>query len=196
MDIWIQILLISLALSIFSQFLNKIMKLDSKNVKALQTRLRELSQEMDAARYGSGVNVQGIKPTRSLEEVNGEIRLLMKRMMKEQFLPMCVRCGIFWGIFAILAAIYGQYSEGVLFFTFPLFGSGWMGAYVFFSLVIGLSIFGLKKLYQWITHKFQPITPDATTLINLPKLLWKSRLEAAKRIPPTESNDSESTPPL
>jgi uncharacterized membrane protein (DUF106 family) len=190
-EVWIQILLISLGISIFSQFLNKIMKMDSKHIKAMQTRLRELSKELDASRGSGGPVLEFAKPARSAQEVNAELMVLMKKMTKEQLLPMGIRCGIFWGIFAILGAIYGSY-ERILSFDVLFFGHGWVGAYFLFSIIIGFSIFGLKFLYKKLTHQDQHVAPEVLGM-ELPRVSWKDRLEAAKK--ELQGEDRPENPP-
>ncbi len=191
LDVWIQIMLISLGITILSQFTNKLMKLDSQHMKATQTRLRELSQELEASRGGGTMNYQVGTTTRSYDEINRELMSLMKKMAKEQFLPMGIRCGVFWGIFAIIGVIYGP-AGTVLPFDFIFFGHEWVGAYVMFSLIFGFSIFGLQKLYKKLTHQDQkplpegPVssrisTPAASTPAARPA--WKERLESAKKEP-------------
>jgi uncharacterized membrane protein (DUF106 family) len=195
LEVWIQILLISLAISIFSQFLNRIMKLDPKHMKESQARLQELSRELDASR-GVGVgamNVQAVgKPARSYEEINQELMVLMKKMAKEQFLPMILRCGIFWGIFALLGAIYGS-AGPVLTFDVLFFGREWVGAYVMFSFIFSMSFFGLQKLYKKITHQDKRVaTPGTSELAISARPSWKERLEAAKKEFEGEERPSDS----
>ena len=166
--------------------------MDSKNIKATQTRLRELLQEMDASQKSAGNNSQGGTPGRSYAEINQELSLLMKKMLKEQFLPMGIRCGIFFGIFAIIGLIYGQ-AGNVLSFDVLWFGKGWVGAYVLFSLAIGLALYGLKKLYLRLTHQnqnqSQPSSPATIIPIELPRASWKTRLESGKKTPASEDHN-------
>ncbi len=179
MDIWIQILLISLGMSIFGQLLNKILKIDSKKSRELQIRLKELSRELDASRGAGMGTIQVGKPVRSYEEINRELMTLMKRMTKEQFLPMGLRCGIFWGIFAIIGVIYGPIGD-VLTFDVLFFGRGWVGAYFLYSIIIGFSIMGLKYLYKKLTHQDQRVAPEVLGM-EIPRVSWKDRLEAVKK---------------
>jgi uncharacterized membrane protein (DUF106 family) len=200
LDVWLQILLISLGISIFSQLLNKIMKLDPQHMKATQARMQELSRELNASRGVGEINSQVAagKPTRSYEEINQELMVLMKKMAKEQFLPMILRCGIFWGIFALLGAFYGQYEKGVVPFEVLFFGSGWIGAYVMFSFIISISIFGLQKLYKKLTHQEPPAAPVVPGLLGTSELAlpakssWKERVEAAKKEFQGEERPSDS----
>ncbi len=161
--------------------------MDPKHIKEMQTHMRKLSQELDASRGTGGFdrepgdfNVQVMKPARSSQEINAELMALMKKMSKEQLLPMCIRCGIFWGIFALLGAIYGA-AGNVLSFDFLFFGRQWIGAYVMFSLIFSFGFLGLQKLYQKLTHQEKPAMTE-TLLTTIPtRVSWKDRLEAAKR---------------
>jgi uncharacterized membrane protein (DUF106 family) len=194
LDVWLQILLISLGISIFSQLLNKIMKLDPQHMKATQARMQELSRELNASRGVGEINSQVAagKPTRSYEEINQELMVLMKKMAKEQFLPMILRCGIFWGIFALLGAIYGS-AGPVLTFDVLFFGREWVGAYVMFSFIFSMSFFGLQKLYKKITHQDKRVaTPGTSELAISARPSWKERLEAAKKEFEGEERPSDS----
>ncbi len=156
------------------------MKMDTKHIKEMQTRLRELSKELDASRGSGEFNLQVGKPARSYEQINAELMTLMKKMSKEQLLPMCFRCGIFWGIFALLGAIYGN-AGPVLSFDFLFFGHEWIGAYVMFSLIFSFSFLGLQKLYQKLTHQNQKNAPEIPGMPTSARVSWKDRLEAAKK---------------
>jgi len=182
MDVWLQILLFSLGISIFSQLLNKLMKIDPNTIKSTQSRLKQLYQELEMNRNSHEINISGGNSPRSNQEINQELFELTKKMTKEQLLPTCLRCGIFWVIYAILGFLYGQYTEGVIPFPMLFFGSGWVGAYFLFSLIFGFGFYGLQRLYRKITHREQNvISTEKPGLGTESRISWKDRLNAVKK---------------
>jgi len=141
----IQIMFITIGMVILGMVLNYILGLRKevlsemrKNASNLQERIR---------------NAQLMGDYQMLAQIQQESVQFMKQMMKKQLVPMCIRCIIFFGIFAILGIIYSKYNTGLLPFPILFFGDGWIAIYILFSIGFSLLIYGVKKLYKKITGK-------------------------------------------
>ena len=128
----IQIMFIALGMVIFSSLLNRIFGLKLKDMKELQDRVFNQQERMK--------NARAIGDTHMMQELQLESVALMKIMMKKQFMPMCVRCIIFMGIFAVIGLVYAPYDF-------------WFITYFLFSLLFSFSAMGLRYAYKKVTHK-------------------------------------------
>ncbi|MFX0012425.1 MAG: EMC3/TMCO1 family protein [Candidatus Hermodarchaeota archaeon] len=144
-DIVIQIFLITVAMVAFSEILNKLMGSNMGTARDLREQAKNLQERMRLA--------QLTKDMEELYKLQQESIQLTKQMMKKQILPSCVRCIIFFGIFAVLNFIYADYVQGIFPFPILFFGSGWFAVYFLFSIGLSLLVWGIKKLYRWYTGK-------------------------------------------
>ncbi len=141
----LQIMFIALALVIFGRFFNKFFGLTAKGMKKYREEARNLQERFNNARIVGDVQM--------LLQVQTDIKLLTKQMMKRQFLPMCLRCFIFLGIIIVLMIIYAPYGSALLPFPLLFFGSGWFAIYFLFSLGFSLLFYVIKKIYKKMTGK-------------------------------------------
>ena len=144
-DIVIQIFLITVAMVAFSELLNKLMGLNMGTARGLREKTKNLQERMRTA--------QLTNDREELYQLQQESIQLTKEMMKKQLLPSCVRCIIFFGIFAVLNFIYADYSQGIFPFPILFFGSGWVALYFLFSIGLSLLVWGTKRFYRWYTGK-------------------------------------------
>jgi len=128
----IQIMFIALGMVIFSTLLNRIFGLKLADMKQLQERIFNHQERMR--------NAQAIGDMQIMRELQMESVALMKTMMKKQFLPMCLRCVIFIGIFAVIGLIYAPYEF-------------WFITYFLFSLLFSFSAMGIRYAYKKLMHK-------------------------------------------
>lgn len=141
----LQIMFITLGIVVFSRFFNKIFGLTGKEMKKYREKAKNLQERFNNARIvGDG---------QMLLQIQTDIKLLTKQMMKKSFLPMCIRCFIFIGIIAVLWIIYKPYGSGLLPFPLLFFGSGWFVIYFLFSLGFSLLFYTIKRVYKKITGK-------------------------------------------
>ena len=141
----LQIMFITLALVIFGRLFNKFFGLTAKGMKKIREQARNLQERFNNARL--------IGDPQMLLQVQTDIKLLTKQMMKRQFLPMCLRCFIFLGIIIVLMIIYTPYGGGILPFPLWILGSGWFAIYFLFSLGFSLLFYSIKKIYKKMTGK-------------------------------------------
>jgi uncharacterized membrane protein (DUF106 family) len=141
----LQIMLITLGMIAFGYIFNKLLGIDREKVSKFREKAMNLQERMR--------NAQLVGDYQSLREMQKESMELTKDMMKRQFIPMCIRCLVFIGIFTILGFIYSDYSEGLLPFPILWFGSGWAAIYLLFSLGFSLIIYIVRKLYRKATGK-------------------------------------------
>ena len=144
-EIIIQIMFITLAMVGLSEILNRVMGLNMDTARELREKSRHLQERMKTARLTGN--------SQEMFSLQQESMALTKVMMKKQMIPSCVRCFIFIGIFALIGAIYIDYSNNLLPFPILIFGSGWFAIYFLFSLSFSLILYGLKRLYRKLTGK-------------------------------------------
>lgn len=140
----IQIMFITIGMIIVGMLLNKVLGLRKENLKNMRENAQNLQDRMR--------NAQLIGDHQLMMQLQRETMIFTKNLMKKQLIPMCVRCIIFIGIFGILSLIFADAPSDLLPFPF-LFGSGWVSVYFIFSIVFGLSIYGVKRLYRKLTGK-------------------------------------------
>lgn len=144
-EIIIQILLITIGMIGLSEILNRIFGLDMNSARELREKAKEVQDRMRMA-----------QSTRDVEEMRlaqQESVNLYKQMMKKQMIPSCLRCIVFFGIFAVIGIFYADYAADLLPFPILFFGSGWFAVYFLFSIAFQLIIYGIKKLYRKYTGK-------------------------------------------
>ena len=141
----IQIMFITIGMIILGIILNKLLGLSKEKVLEFKEQAQNIQERMR--------NAQVIADVRMMAQLQRETLQFTKRIMVKQFVPLCLRCFIFIGIFAILGFIFSDYNSGLLPFPVLIFGNGWVALYFIFSISFSLIIFGLKKLYKKITGK-------------------------------------------
>ena len=174
--IW-QIMLITVLINIFTQWFSKKFSLSQEAQMNMQADIKDLQ---DRIKYAKGDMQQ-------MEQLNAEMMVVMKNMSKKQMIPMLLRSLIFFGVFAILGWIYGEWKEGLL--SFPvLFGNGYVGLYVTFSLVLSIGIalvkLGIKKLNPEKIDKKENVIDQAKVL--------RSNIIYANEEPKNEKDDYNS----
>lgn len=145
MEIWLQILLISLGMVVFGLVFNYIFGLTGTKMKEMREKARNLQERLK--------NAQMIGDPRMMQEVQMEAMSLTKDMLKRQFIPLCIRCFLFIGIFIGLSFVYSDYNSGLLPFNIPLIGDGWFALYFLFSLAFSLLFYLIRFIYKKVTGK-------------------------------------------
>ncbi|MBY8990297.1 MAG: DUF106 domain-containing protein [Candidatus Lokiarchaeota archaeon] len=141
----IQIMLITIVMVFLGMILNKLLGLSKDKVSEFKEQAFNLQERMK--------NAQVLADPQLMLQVQRETMQFTKSIMIKQFVPLCLRCFIFIGIFAVLGFIYADYDSGLLPFPLLIFGTGWVAIYFIFSISFSLIIFGMKKLYKRITGK-------------------------------------------
>ncbi|KKN17469.1 hypothetical protein LCGC14_0965560 [marine sediment metagenome] len=141
----IQIMFITIGMTIIGMILNRVLGLRKENLKNLREKAQNIQDRIR--------NAQLLNDYQLIMQLQRESMIFMKTLMKKQLIPMCVRCIIFIGIFGILGLIYADYSAGLLPFPILIFGDGWFAIYFLFSIGFALSIYGIKRLYKKLTGK-------------------------------------------
>ncbi|MFX1570068.1 MAG: EMC3/TMCO1 family protein [Promethearchaeota archaeon] len=141
----IQIMFITIGMIVLGMILNYVLGLRKENMSEMRKKALNLQERMR--------NAQLLNDYQMMAQMQRESMQFMKLMMKKQFVPMCIRCAIFLGIYAILLLIYSDYASGLLPFPVLFFGNGWVALYFLFSIGFSLLIYGVKKLYQKVTGK-------------------------------------------
>ena len=128
---YLEMFLIVLGIVVFSQLFNYFFGIKFSQQMENQQRIREIQEEI-------------LNPQNSPEEIQRlqvESMKIMKETLKKSFIPSCVRCGIFLGIFAILGIFYKDVD-------FLGVNSGYYGIYLLFSLGLSAIIFGIKRIWK------------------------------------------------
>jgi uncharacterized membrane protein (DUF106 family) len=141
----IQIMLITIGVVILGMILNKLLGLSKDKISEFKEQAQNLQERMK--------NAQVLADRQMMIQVQRETMQFTKSIMIKQFVPLCLRCFIFIGIFAVLGFIYADYKGGLLPFPLLIFGTGWVAIYFIFSISFSLIIYGIKKLYKRITGK-------------------------------------------
>lgn len=144
-EIIVGIMLITLVMIGVGELLNRIMGVNKDATRELREKSNNLRERMKTAQLTGNAQI--------MLELQRESMELTKIMMKKQMLPSCVRCLIFWGIFAVLGTVYASYAKDLLPFPIPFFGSGWLAIYFLFSITFSLILYGIKRLYRKLTGK-------------------------------------------
>jgi uncharacterized membrane protein (DUF106 family) len=150
----LQIVFITLGITVFSVLFNKFFGLNREESRKVQEKMRNLQDQMK--------NAQVIGDYQEMKRLQQESMEITKDMMKKQLLPLCIRCIIFFGIYALLGVIYAPYGANLVPFTIPLFGSGWFAIYFLSYLGFSLSFYGIRKLYKKLTGKEDEKRPSFT----------------------------------
>jgi len=130
---------------ILGMILNYFLGLRKEALREMRKKAFNLQERMK--------NAQLLGDFQLMTELQQESVRFMKQLMKKQLVPLCLRCLIFIGIFAILGFIYADYGSGLLPFPLLFFGSGWVAIYIIFSISFSLLIYGVKKIYKKVTGK-------------------------------------------
>ena len=154
----LQIFFITLGMVVFSMLLNKIMGINPKSAKEFREKAKNLQERMK--------NAQLISDRQQFSSLQQESMQLTKEMMKKQLLPNCVRCIIFWVIFAIVGIFYTPYGA-LLPFPLLFFGNGWVAVYFIFSIGLTLVIYLTRWGYKKITGKQDSRKNDVTEIRNI-----------------------------
>jgi len=139
----LQIMFITIGMIILGMILNRILGLRREIMKEFRDKAFNLQERLR--------NAQVLGDMQLMMQLQRETVQLTKQIMVKQFVPMCIRCLIFIGIFMILGFIYSNYDSGLLSFPLLFFGSGWVAIYIVFSLSFSLAIFGVKLIYKKLT---------------------------------------------
>jgi len=153
----LQIMLITIGMIILGMILNKVLGLSKEKITEFKERASNLQERMR--------NAQVIGDIQMMARLQRETMQFTKQIIVKQFVPLCLRCFIFIGVFAVLGFIYADYASGLLPFPLLIFGNGWVAIYFIFSISFSLLIFGIKKLYKRITGK------DISTQNNLREIM-------------------------
>jgi uncharacterized membrane protein (DUF106 family) len=171
--IW-QIMLITVLINIFSRWFTKKFSISQESQMNMQADIKDLQDRM---KYAKGDTAQ-------MEQLNAEMMVVMKTMSKKQMIPMLIRSLVFFGIWGLLGLIYGDWKEDLLPFD-VLFGSGYAGLYITFSLVLSIGIMlvklGFKKMNPEIEDKKENVIDQAKVL--------RSNIIFANEEPKDEVND-------
>lgn len=141
----LQILFITIGMLIFGMLLNRLLGLKREKMQEFKERASNLQERLR--------NAQTLGDIQLVAQVQRETMHFTRQIMIKQFVPLCIRCFIFIGIFAILGYIYADYSSGLLPFSLFIIGSGWVALYFIFSISLSLLIYGVKRLYKKFTGK-------------------------------------------
>ena len=125
---------------ILGMVLNKLLGLRKENMQKFREQALNLQERMK--------NAQALGDIQMMAQLQSETMRFTRQIMIKQFIPLCLRCFIFIGIFSALGFIYAEYDSNLLPFNVLFFGSGWVGLYLLFSISISLLIYGAKKLYK------------------------------------------------
>ncbi|MFX1338590.1 MAG: hypothetical protein ACFFDK_08265 [Promethearchaeota archaeon] len=131
-EIILQLMWISIGLVIFGYILNWILGLKPDVMKKIRNDARSLQERLRQA--------QILGDELLMFQLQQEMMVLMKTMLKKQLAPMAIRCAIFLGIFALLSFQFGMYEN-------------WVWVYFGFSLGFSLLAFGIRKLFLKVTGK-------------------------------------------
>ena len=153
----LQIMLITIGMIILGMILNKVLGLSKEKITEFKERASNLQERIR--------NAQVVGDIQMMAHLQRETMQFTKQIMLKQFVPLCLRCFFFIGIFAVLGFIYADYGSGLLPFPLLIFGNGWVAIYFVFSISFSLIIFGIKKLYKRITGK------DISTQNNLREIM-------------------------
>ncbi len=155
----LQIIGITIGMIIFGMFLNKILGLSKEKINEFREKASNIQERMR--------NAQAVGDIQMLTQLQRETMQFTKQIMLKQFVPLCVRCVIFIGIFGILGFIYAEFSSGLLPINILIFGSGWVAIYFIFSISFSLIIYGVKKLYKRITGKTVSTQSDIREVLEM-----------------------------
>ena len=86
----IQIMFITIGMIILGMILNYILGLRKENLSEIRKKALNLQERMR--------NAQLLNDYQLMAKTQQESVQFMKLMMKKQFVPMCIRCAIFFGI--------------------------------------------------------------------------------------------------
>ena len=153
----LQIMLITIGMIILGMILNKVLGLSKEKMTEFKERASNLQERMR--------NAQVIGDIQMMARLQRETMQFTKQIIIKQFVPLCLRCFIFIGVFAVLGVIYKDYGKALLPFPLLIFGTGWVAIYFIFSISFSLLIFGIKKLYKRVTGK------DISTQNNLREIM-------------------------
>ena len=132
MEIIWQIILISLAMVLFSQLFSMKFAINPQSQMELQMRIQDMQERLKLAQQNA--NAQEI------QMINQEMMMIMQTTMKQQLIPTCIRSIIFIVIFGVLSAVYSQYNDEL-----PV---SWYVIYLFTSLIGSLVFSQLRKFIQ------------------------------------------------
>jgi hypothetical protein len=129
----------------FGLIFNYIFGLTGKKMKDMREKAKSLQERLK--------NAQMVGDPQMMQQVQMEAMSMTKDMMKRQFIPMCIRCILFLGIFFLLSFIYSDYKSGVLPFEIPLIGDGWFAVYFLFSFAFSILFYLIRFIYKKITGR-------------------------------------------
>lgn len=181
----IQIMLITIGVVILGMILNKLLGLSKDKISEFKEQAQNLQERMK--------NAQVLADRQMMIQVQRETMQFTKSIMIKQFVPLCLRCLIFIGIFAVLGFIYAEYDKGLLPFPLLIFGTGWVAIYFIFSISFSLIIYGMKKLYKRITGKQVSSQGHLREIMELVSPTQQSSgisFQVSNTVPPNTDEDS------
>ena len=139
------VMIVTLSMIIIGMVFNKVWGVKQSNFMELKNNLSNLQERMK--------NAQMMGDIRQMKQLQLEANQMFKSLIFKQFLPLCVRCILFLGVWIVLTFIFRDYNTGLLPFQIPILGDGWFALYFLFSLGFFLLIYAIKKLYKKLAGK-------------------------------------------
>ncbi|MHA2391296.1 MAG: hypothetical protein ACXAEX_04950 [Promethearchaeota archaeon] len=177
----LQILLITIGMIILGMVLNRLLGLRKENMQKFREQALNLQERMK--------NAQALGDIQMMTQLQNETMRFTRQIMIKQFIPLCLRCFIFIGIFSALGFIYAEYDSNLLPFNVLFFGSGWVGLYLLFSISISLLIYGAKKLYKRKTGK---VSSSQSGIREIMQIISPSDQPSGFSLPFSRSTSSQS----
>ena len=148
---------ICIAMSLFSQWFSKRFSIPRAEQMETQRTIQDLQARMKDAQGNQEAMLQ----------MNQEMMVLMKGMYKKQIIPMMIRSGIWIGLWAILRAVFGDYTE-FLPFNF-VFGRTLFDLYILVSLIFSLVLMVGKLILRKLNpekHTKKEVVVDHINALN------------------------------
>ncbi|MHA1730465.1 MAG: hypothetical protein ACTSU5_00895 [Promethearchaeota archaeon] len=141
MDVILQLFLLAVVMLAVSQLFNLAFRLKGEELVKFKEKLEYFR--------GKAAGIQsGTTPPSAMSEFQTELMAFMKVIFKKQLVPLILRSVVFILVFVFVGLFYKEYSSGLLPFNLLFFGSGWFAVYFLWSLILGLGLWGIKKLYK------------------------------------------------
>ncbi|MFW9822230.1 MAG: hypothetical protein ACFFE4_04815 [Candidatus Thorarchaeota archaeon] len=141
----LQIMGITIGMIILGMVLNRVLGLTKEKISEFREKALNIQERMR--------NAQAVGDVQMMTRTQQDTMQFTKQIMIKQFVPLCVRCVIFIGIFALIGFFYADYTSGLLPFNLLFLGNGWVAWYFIFSISFSLIIYGFKRLYRKVTGK-------------------------------------------
>ncbi len=163
--ILLQLTIIAICMVFLGLILNKLLGLTPKNMKKFREEVLNIQERLSAA--------QALGDIQLMQEIQTEFIQLMKKMLKKQVAPCCVRCFIFISIIIVLNIIYFDYGPESGFF----FGLGWFSFYFLLSIIFMLVSISIRLLHKKITGSEDKKTSFMREISGMTSLQSRSPLQ-------------------